>query len=81
MGVLEIHRATQVLLRIPSDIIPLITEFIGITRLDWRTCKKKSHESFINTMKIVVDYDGGEVAFLIFTLVDSWTATDPINCL
>ncbi len=42
MGVLEIHRAThQALARLPSDLNPLIVSFIGGTRLDWRTCKKK----------------------------------------
>jgi hypothetical protein len=42
MGVLEIHRAThQALARLPSDLNPLIASFIGGTRLDWRTCKKK----------------------------------------
>jgi hypothetical protein len=42
MGVLAIHRAThQVLARLPSDLSPLITSFIGGTRLDWRTCKQK----------------------------------------
>jgi hypothetical protein len=42
MGVLAIHRAThQALARLPSDINPLIVSFIGGTRLDWRTCKKK----------------------------------------
>jgi hypothetical protein len=42
MGVLEIHQAThQVLARLPSDLNPLITSFIGGTRLDWRTCKEK----------------------------------------
>ena len=42
MGVLAIHRAThQALARLPSDLNPLITSFIGGTRLDWRTCKEK----------------------------------------
>ena len=42
MGVLEIHLATrQALARLPSELNPLIVSFIGGTRLDWRTCKKK----------------------------------------
>ena len=42
MTVLSIHMATQqVLNRLPSDLNPLVSSFIGCTRLDWRTCKNK----------------------------------------
>jgi hypothetical protein len=42
MVVLEIRRATQkVLLRLPSDLTPMIREWIGGTRADWRTCKQR----------------------------------------
>jgi hypothetical protein len=51
MSVLELHRTTQqVLCRLPSDIGPLLTDFVGVTRLDWRTCKR--HEA-----NIIVDYN------------------------
>jgi len=42
MTVLEIYRVTQqVLYRLPSDLLPLMAEFIGGTRPDWRTCKQQ----------------------------------------
>ena len=51
MGVLEIHRATrQALARLPSDLNPLIVSFIGGTRLDWRTCKKKRPTSSTSSL-------------------------------
>lgn len=39
---LAIHRTTQqVLLRLPSDLTPMIRGWIGGTRSDWRTCKRR----------------------------------------
>ena len=37
-----IHRATQqVLYRLPGELTPLVRSFVGGTRLDWRTCKRR----------------------------------------
>ena len=51
MSVLELHRTTQqVCSRIPPDLVHHLTDFVGMTRLDWRTCKR--HEA-----NIIVDYN------------------------
>ena len=53
MGVLAIRRATQkVLLRLPSDLTPMIRGWIGGTRSDWRTCKQRE-------ARIIEDYNEG----------------------
>jgi hypothetical protein len=51
MSVLELHQMTQqVCSRLPSDLVHHLTDFVGMTRLDWRTCKR--HEA-----NIIVDYN------------------------
>lgn len=53
MGVLAIRRATQQALhRLPSDLTPMIREWIGGTRSDWRTCKRRE-------AGIIEDYNEG----------------------
>jgi hypothetical protein len=58
MGVLAIRRATQQALhRLPSDLTPLIREWIGGTRSDWRTCKQPE-------ARIIEDYNEGIQRFV-----------------
>jgi hypothetical protein len=41
MSIQAVHCATQQVFRLlPQDLHPLLTEFVGATRDDWRTCKR-----------------------------------------